>query len=644
MEAEELFKKLAPVIGPEKMEKLWLIYQTEPDCQRRRHIEGILHALATKYLSQSYQTDKILLPPPSSLPREGFHLGTIYYGDRPVSELYLSEDELLRHVAVLGATGTGKTNLGLLVVKQLLEKGIPFWVFDWKRNYRDILDCGWAQEQACAVFTVGRDVAPFSLDPFQPPPGTSQDIWDGKLLDVLSHSHFLGHGVRYLMSVALLEMEKRSFEGLLNSLNKTKAIGRKRQWLDSAIRAVADLSMSYIGKVFNNDENYPLEKLLQQNIIFELDALNNSAKTFFIEIILAWIHQYYLNQPMREQLKHVMLIEEAHHVLLKRNIEQETIMDVIFREVREFGQAILFLDQHPSLISKPALGNAGTTILLRLKHADDVKVGADAVLLDPKDRHYLGQLSVGWAIVKAPSMATPCTIKVPHVEVKKGKITDEELKRRMADYSKTPKNILPLKTLKTNILPIQDRDKQSLEEWNKLSPEELELLKDILSYPTSGVAERYKRLSFSGNKGNKVKNSLLKRSMIEESSVPLPRGALKLLEITEAGKKALAAAGTDVSRLNLSKKLGGPEHRYWVNKIEEELSANGHEVQKETYIGRKSPDLITQKDSQSIAIEVETGKSNPVRNIQKNLALGFGSVYVVATNQQTKNRIITDLL
>jgi hypothetical protein len=34
-----------------------------------------------------------------------------------------------------------------------------------------------------------------------------------------------------------------------------------------------------------------------------------------------------------------------------------TVTDVILREIRELGEAIVCLDQHPSLISKPALGN-----------------------------------------------------------------------------------------------------------------------------------------------------------------------------------------------------------------------------------------------------------------------------------------------
>jgi len=43
-------------------------------------------------------------------------------------------------------------------------------VFDWKRNYRDLLsvpDC-----KDLLIFTVGRDVCGFRFNPLIPPPGT----------------------------------------------------------------------------------------------------------------------------------------------------------------------------------------------------------------------------------------------------------------------------------------------------------------------------------------------------------------------------------------------------------------------------------------------------------------------------------------
>ena len=50
--------------------------------------------------------------------------------------------------------------------RQLLEHGKPVLVFDWKRNYRDLLTLPGFQD--VEIYTVGRDVAPFYYNPLIP--------------------------------------------------------------------------------------------------------------------------------------------------------------------------------------------------------------------------------------------------------------------------------------------------------------------------------------------------------------------------------------------------------------------------------------------------------------------------------------------
>ena len=63
----------------------------------------------------------------------------------------------------------------------------------------------------------------------------------------------------------------------------------------------------------------------------------------------------------RETFKHAIIIEEApHHILSgERRVlfGGQFFMEITFRETREFGESLIILDQHPSQISLPALGN-----------------------------------------------------------------------------------------------------------------------------------------------------------------------------------------------------------------------------------------------------------------------------------------------
>ena len=53
LDAEELFKKLRPVVG-RKLDGLWLEYQLNP--KKRQEIEGLLRVAATKYFDSDGQS------------------------------------------------------------------------------------------------------------------------------------------------------------------------------------------------------------------------------------------------------------------------------------------------------------------------------------------------------------------------------------------------------------------------------------------------------------------------------------------------------------------------------------------------------------------------------------------------------------
>ena len=70
----------------------------------------------------------------------------------------------------------------------------------------------------------------------------------------------------------------------------------------------------------------------------------------------------------REVFKHANIIEEAHHVLSNERrsfIGGQSVMEIAFREIREFGESILILDQSPSSIAHSALANAYCTMFMR---------------------------------------------------------------------------------------------------------------------------------------------------------------------------------------------------------------------------------------------------------------------------------------
>ena len=163
-------------------------------------------------------------------------------------------------------------------------------------------------------------------------------------------------------------------------------------------------------------------------MVLELDRLTNADKSLIIESMLLWIHHYRMGQEDRETFKHALIIEEAHHILTKKTGSQGSVL----REIRELGEAIVLVDQHPSLISPVALGNTYATICLNLKHRSDVNAMGSAMLLDNEKREILGSLPIGHAVVKLQGRwQQPFQISIPHQQIKKGEVTDEKLSEFM---------------------------------------------------------------------------------------------------------------------------------------------------------------------------------------------------------------------
>lgn len=118
LDIEELFQKLEPILG-KRVRALWLEYVLSPESE----IEGLIRVLAAKYLNQNFERRRILLTPPDKQIAFGeYLLGKVCYGNNILCDFGLRENELIQHVAIFGRTGGGKTNVGFLIVKNLLEK------------------------------------------------------------------------------------------------------------------------------------------------------------------------------------------------------------------------------------------------------------------------------------------------------------------------------------------------------------------------------------------------------------------------------------------------------------------------------------------------------------------------------------------
>ncbi len=617
------------------------------------HFHSLFSLPASQYLDETYDKKILLSLPAEEVINGEYKLGKVAYGGREYYPFGLRENEWLRHIGIFGTTGSGKTNTAFILLWNLVKKNKPFLILDWKRNYRDLL--AFDEFRDTKVYTIGRDISPLFFNPLIPPEGTNPRPWLKKLIEVLCHAYFLGEGVAFLLQKSIDQaysdfgiyegnsVKYPTFKEVLEILESMKVKGRKALWMDSTLRTLGVLCFGEFSKVLNVRKPYPLADLLKENVILELDALTSSDKTFFIETLLLWIHHFRLQEKDREVFKHTIILEESHHVLLRKKQEitgTEAITDIILREIRELGESIILIDQHPSLISMPALGNTYTTVCFGLKHRADMRTISESLLLEREQVDFLGQLETGMAITKLQGRYfKPFLVKFPLFPIKKGIISDEEIKEKMISYSDESEVVRLDEGTKKPVSSFKGEVKREKKKV-VLTDDERSFLIDIGKNPVSGVVSRYIRLGFNRYKGNKIQKELIDKGLIYWKPVSTRKGRLKVLVLTDKGKKAIS----DVKIEKIFNKRGSFEHEYAKFRVSENFRKKGYWVTYEYKIGDgKTVDLVAEKGGNRIAIEIETGKSDQIYNIRKNLENGFDEIISVTHSNKIKEQIKVQL-
>ncbi len=611
---------------------------------------GVIDLLYQKYCRPNLAEPDVVLRPPTEIPEGELTLGTITYRDTPYGSVRITQKELTRHMGVWGTTGSGKTNLVHILVDQLLESQIPFTLFDWKQNFRSLVNA--RTDRPVLYFTVGSQTAPFFWNPLVPPPNTDWEDWLKLLIEAMKHALFLGHGVERILQQAFFDLAGNvdndspsaypTFQEALTHIEKRKAYGREAMWIDSARRALGALSFGGVSRVFNTP--FSIGPLLNVPVVYGLECLTDSEKTFFTEALCLWTYFARLNQTDRKPLEHVFIVEEAHNILTRQKQaleDRESLMDGILRQVRELGEGFVIIDQQPSSLTNSALANLNTHFVFNMHNEADIRSICDSIGLHGEDREYLKLLHPGEAIVKLSGVPQAFLAYVPESSRNNRRISDKSLGDLMWSYSVESAYEQGRKTVERLVRVLRQSQVEGAEPQQNTpaSPGATELddtqkafLRSISTNPDLTIVGRYKVLGLTAYMGDKIKEQLRNRGLISQADVSTGRGRVSILRLTASGYEAVGIRNPQ-SALH-----GGTEHEYWKRRIAESLSEKGWTVDTEARRQGRQYDLLIRKGILERVVEVETGKGDISRTIKKLQESPFKMAILVVTHSAVEER------
>jgi hypothetical protein len=310
---------------------------------------------------------------------------------RGSSSLFRVDDKfLLRHVLVVGASGSGKTNHAFHLIKQAvaLKSEPSCLVIDIKKDYASLSQI---LGKKVETFSIGGEPRA-RLNLLVPPPGVEVAHYDGAFADVLTRAYGLSEPSRRILLDCLFDLRRESKESptlreLEAKVGKFEAASPRELSTKRSVESrLHIINTGPLGESLNCEQGLDVDDLSSKIAVFEIgevDSLND--QRFLTEMLLmyVWLHDRYNPFYEPEVLRRLVVVEEAHRYLGEdRPPEQRgerTLLELAIAEARSYGWGFIIVDQMPTLLSKYVWDNVGTVIAHRLTNPESFEIVRNAL-------------------------------------------------------------------------------------------------------------------------------------------------------------------------------------------------------------------------------------------------------------------------
>ncbi len=379
-------------------------------------------------------------------------LGMILDGlDRPVGEFGVPLATLNRHALVTGATGAGKSQTVRHLLEQLAAAGLPWLAIEpVKSEYPAIAGrLGRGEGVAVTVINPADPAAiPFSVNPLAPEPGYPVQAHIDMVRALFLAAFDADEPFPQIMAQALQRVYEESGWDVVTgervpgaaaepaiptlaqlqraALAVIEEVGYGAQ-LQADVRGFVDVRLRSLrigsaGRFFEGGHPGDVAALLGRNVVLALeDVANDEDKAFLMGTLIVRIVEHLrlrARAGLREGLRHVIVIEEAHRLLRagregRASAHAVELFAGMLAEIRAYGEGLVIAEQIPAKLIPDAVKNTALKVVHRLPARDDRELVGAAMNLDESQSRQVVSLAPGVAAVFADGMDRPVRVRVP---------------------------------------------------------------------------------------------------------------------------------------------------------------------------------------------------------------------------------------
>ena len=372
-------------------------------------------------------------------------LGTVFHmGEETQEKASLMRDSLAMHTFVTGATGAGKSNAVYHLLDQLQDEKIPFLVIEpAKGEYKNVF----GSNGIAAVYgTNPKRGALLRINPFRFPKEIHVLEHLDRLVEIFNVCWPMYAAMPAILKEAIEEAYVQAGWDLCRSENVAEkyptfldvereikellerseySSDSKGDYKGALLTRIHSLSTGLNGVIFVPDDLTDAE-LFDKNVIVDLSRVGAmETKALIMGLLVMKLNEYRMADEGagNRVLRHVTVLEEAHHLLRRTSTEQSSessnllgksveLLSNAIAEMRTYGEGFIIADQSPGMLDLSAIRNTNTKIILRLPEQSDRELVGYAAGLKEEQIGELAKLPRGVAAVYQNDWIAPVLVQI----------------------------------------------------------------------------------------------------------------------------------------------------------------------------------------------------------------------------------------
>lgn len=610
----------------------------------------------------------------------------------------LTPEQRLRHMHIIGATGTGKSTLLLKLIIQDIENGMGVGVLD---PHGDLIDriLRYIPEERfedVVLLDPSDSEYPVGLNILSAYSEQEKTVLASDLVGVFKWlSTSWGDQMNSILANAILAFLESSEGGTLMDLRRFLV---EKDYRRSFLETIQDDDVTYYWrKVFPQLSSRhqapiltrldtflrpkPIRYMVAQKEGLNFQNILDGRKIFLAKLahgLIGMENAYLLGTIIASKFHQAAMARQARDISERENFylyidEFQNFVTESMTEIlsgaRKYGFGLILAHQElrqlfarDSELASSVISNPGTRICFRMGDFDAKKLTDGFSAFDARD---LQNLSVGEAIARieradydfnlktsvppdiSPEVAQNRRKKLIALSRQKYAHPQEKVQAELEKYKavmEPKKPAAEVKKEKAELkqpVSLERSAKKVAPDGAELSPDEKSFLEFISQHAGMFVTKVYKALQLSGYKGDRLKSSLIDKDLIvqQETRKGLRRRLAKILSLTDKGANV-------VKKLSLKGK-GGDLHRQLQDRIAEQAEVFGWQAVIEKRIPRslESVDVELRKDDIRVAIEISstTKAEHEIQNIKKCLEEGYDYILAVCSDDKRLSLLKTEV-